>query len=198
MIDGDQHNELTRASHGAGSATGALVIVDLAYSILIQTDGIEHTGIHAVVLRHAAEVALVGSTGDIDGSFAGAHSLVGIAPLGVFVATGAAMNHSHFAHTGAGFHAHDLGNGKDGVTATRGTLVDQLAVMDDSIGIAGTTGHPTGTAIGSRKSCSDLFHSGVDLHMKDLGGKGENQAKDGSQSAHNQDGKRESGGQAGF
>jgi len=197
-VDGDQHDQLTRTGHSASPTAGAFIIVNAADTILVQRYGTEHTSVHTVVLRHTAEIALIRAAGDIYGSFAGANTLVGIAPLGIVVPTGTAMDHGYFTDTGAGFHAHDLGYGKDGITASGGALVDQFAIVDNGIGISGTTGHSAGTAVGSRQGFRDLSHSGVNFHMKDLGGKGKHQSKDSSQASHNHYRESKGRGQTGF
>ena len=85
---------------------------------------------------------------------------------------------------GAGvFHTHDLGHLRCDGGATHGAGGNLGLALDDGFGAVGAAGKAAAAAVCAGEDAQDLIDPLVMLHVKDLGGKGQQRAEHGAQNA---------------
>ena len=98
-----------------------------------------------------------------------------IALVGVDAAVTA--DEGHLALAGGSLHAHDGGDGGSVLRAGGGAGGDRGLALHDGGGAGAAAGEAAAAAVGAGQVAQDLFLPGVLLHLKDLGGNGQDQAE---------------------
>ena len=179
-------DDLLRAGIGAGHAADALVAVDLGDAV-DDVHRAELTGSGAVAEADAGEAALlIALAAKEHGGLAILRAGVVEALDGDALRTGARHERDHLLLRTGG-DAHDLGDLiGSGLTAGH-TAVDRSLAGRDRGGITVTAGVAAAAAVGAGETRTDSFLLGVDLHIEDLRGKGQQRAEDGAHGAEDSD-----------
>ena len=89
-----------------------------------------------------------------------------------------AADEGHLPFAGGSLHAHDGGNGGSVLSAGGGAGGDGGLALHDGGGTGAAAGEAAAAAVGAGQVAQDLFLAGILLHLKDLGGDGQDQAED--------------------
>ena len=154
-------------------------------------DGIVLTGFHAVaeaqtaVLTDGVTTAThLGSCQTVVDAFVIAlfQQTDGLA-FGVLALVAGAADHGHTANGLLCLDAHDLSHLGSALVAAGGTFADGSFALQHGFCVAAATCIAAAAAVGTREALIQLVQTGVGFYIKDLGGDGQNQAENQTQTA---------------
>ncbi len=182
----DDGDHTVGADCGAGAAAGALLPVHLGDAVH-DVDGVEGAGPGAVAVAQTAELAQSVAAVQALDRLAAMDAIKLIALGGLVTGAGAGHNGLH-GLGGSGLHTHDLRDGGHRLRAAGGALVDGVPVLNDALGIVGTTGTAAGAAVGAGQDAGDLFHPLIHRNIHEDGGGYQNHSADQTNDGHQNDG----------
>ena len=187
-----RRDHTTGTSRGAGHAATASLRIHLGYTIH-NGNGIVLTGLDTVAEAQAtkfagqwAVAAHLGGSQTIPEAFVlrlhfGALSLA----FRIHATITGAANQRHLTGHIVHLDAHDRTHRPGAFGTTRGTKTDSRLAIEYRFGIAAAAGIAATAAICAGQTFIELIQTGIGLHIEDLGGSRQHQAKHQAQAAQN-------------